>query len=706
VQVVFLLAFLALVLLAGERPYWDPKLAAGSLGHVLRVHVAMLGVLAALVLLAWGLGGRKWVRWPVAVAVLSLAQIALLVWRASAVPEWNSKGFEGRFVGFLAAEIVVLLAFVGLLTIASPGSNRRSPAWLKWPYRLLLVGLALLLLRLVLLLSTGLNWEPIHWPESLFGWGPGPDWNPRHWLDAFFAVDPLVLVLTWLAAHAVPLALLWSLVVVAATVLLGRVFCGWVCPLGTIHAGASHVLRPRKPGGEDRDRWSPWQRTKYYVLIGLLVMAVFGVHWGAVFDPLVLLYRTTTTAILPTAWWSVEDPWKIADAKIADRRAAEDEAIEARIAAGELDEAPEPSDEKPAIDPVYQVLRKNVYLEPHPGTYLGVGLILALFVGMVALNAYRRRFWCRYVCPLGALLGIFSWRPLLRRATVQANCNQCDLCGMACHGAAAARGGQAWCPSECLGCLNCTDACSRDSLGFQLAPPWRKEPEAVGIGLTRRAAVAAAVSGLAALPILRISPQSRGRTFNPDLIRPPGAQPEREFLARCTACGLCIKVCPTGGLQPTLTEAGLEGIWTPHLVPQLGYCDYECNRCGQVCPTQAIRPFVLEEKKQIRIGVAVIDVTRCLPYAFHRPCITCEEQCPVLPKKAIEAPDVPILDENGKVELLIRQPRVDPALCIGCGKCENVCPYHDRPAIRVSSAGESRHPANQPFQRAEEGPYG
>ena len=187
----------------------------------------------------------------------------------------------------------VLLALVGLAAVAAPGSRGVSP-----------------MARVAVPLAS--NWPAF---PQLVRLATGSDMRKAPvgtrcgGSTSSFVVDPLILVLTWLAAHAVPLVLLWSLGVIAATILLGRVFCGWVCPLGTIHAAASHLLRPAKPAHADRDHWSPWQRTKYYVLIGLLVMAVFGVHWGAVFDPLVWLYRTTTAAIVPAAWWSVEDPW-------------------------------------------------------------------------------------------------------------------------------------------------------------------------------------------------------------------------------------------------------------------------------------------------------------------------------------------------------------------------------------------------------------
>ena len=230
-----------------------------------------------------------------------------------------------------------------------------------------------------------------------------------------------------------------------------------------------------------------------------------------------------------------------------------------------------------------------------------------------------------------------------------------------------------------------------------------KEPRREGIGLSRRAALGTAVGGLAALAFLRATPQSRGQRFHPKLIRPPGARPETEFLARCLGCGLCMKICPTGALQPCVAEAGLEGLWTPRIVPGLGYCDYTCNLCGQICPTEAIEPLPLETKQQTKTGLAAFDTTRCIPYAYGRDCMVCEEHCPV-PDKAIYFQEVEILDRDG-VPLKIKQPHVDPDLCIGCGVCENVCPYQDHPGIRVFSANETRHPDNQPILPGGDLPY-
>jgi MauM/NapG family ferredoxin protein len=322
-------------------------------------------------------------------------------------------------------------------------------------------------------------------------------------------------------------------------------------------------------------------------------------------------------------------------------------------------------------------------------------VILALFVAAVLANAWQRRFWCRYLCPLGALLGLFAWRPLVRRKLQAGACNHCDLCGTACHGAAASAPGDHWKAAECFGCMNCIQSCRRENLGFGLVLPWRRDVGEEKVDLSKRALLGAALGGVILLGALRLGPQGRGRVFHPALIRPPGARPEPDFLHRCTSCGLCMKVCPTGGLQPALTEAGLEGLWTPRLVPQIGYCDYNCILCGQACPTGAIEPLTQEQKHAVKIGLASFDVTRCIPYAYGRDCMVCEEHCPV-PDKAIYYLEVEVHDRNGEARA-IKRPFVDPDKCNGCGVCESVCPFKDRPGIRVTSANETRNPDNQPI---------
>jgi MauM/NapG family ferredoxin protein len=401
-----------------------------------------------------------------------------------------------------------------------------------------------------------------------------------------------------------------------------------------------------------------------------------------IFDPLVLVYRTATTALLPAAQWAVE---------------------EGSTAVYQSDPGVGPLRPAKATEPVYRWLHENVFLVPKQA-FLGGGAILALFLVMLLLNWYRPRFWCRYVCPLGAMLGLLSWRPLWRRTVEQASCNRCDLCGMSCPGAAAAGPGDRWKAAECFGCLNCSGSCPPGSLSFRWTWPWRKEPAVAGVDLSKRAMLASAVGGLVTLGLLRISPQSRGTTFEPRLLRPPGARKEREFLQRCTACGLCMKACPTGGLQPAWSEAGLEGLWTPRLAPTIGPCDYNCNLCGQVCPTGAIEPLLVEEKQKVRIGLACFDTTRCIPYAYGRDCMVCEEQCPI-PDKAIYFQEVEIEDRQGR-KRRVKQPHVDVNLCTGCGICEHVCPFKDQPAVRVTSANESRNPDNQPLLPGDEqSPY-
>lgn len=169
---------------------------------------------------------------------------------------------------------------------------------------------------------------------------------------------------------------------------------------------------------------------------------------------------------------------------------------------------------------------------------------------------------------------------------------------------------------------------------------------------------------------------------DPELIRPPGALAEAPFLARCIRCGECMKACPTNSIQPAFLESGLQGMWSPLLKMRLGYCEYHCNLCSEVCPTGAIGKLPIEKKQKLKIGLSMVDKNRCLPYAYGRECQVCYDQCP-LPTKAIAMVTASVT--RGDKTISLKQPQIDPKLCIGCGICENKCPVAGAAAIRVMS---------------------
>jgi ferredoxin len=220
--------------------------------------------------------------------------------------------------------------------------------------------------------------------------------------------------------------------------------------------------------------------------------------------------------------------------------------------------------------------------------------------------------------------------------------------------------------------MDCIYDCPQKAVSFAFGrQPKQSSKDSNGLQISRRHFLLLVLTGILSLGAKRKGEYPQGERR---VIRPPAALHEAEFLDRCIRCSNCMKVCITGGLQPCLFESGIEGIWTPQLVPEIGYCEYRCTLCGKVCPTGALKPLTEKEKAKTKIGVAVIDKSICLPWADGKECIVCQEHCPTsdkaikLKRDAWNAPT---------------KPYVDKELCVGCGICQTKCPVRPVRAILV-----------------------
>lgn len=472
----------------------------------------------------------------------------------------------------------------------------------------------------------------------------------------------------FIASRTLYASFIFAAFTIIITFVLGRVVCSWVCPLGSVHQFFSFLfkktklLRPKNT----QDKKITW---KYYLLIFILVSALFTLDLVGIFDPLSLLYRSFTVSLFPALSYGFDAflgfLYSIHLSGLAD-----------------------------SLAQFLETLTLN-------STFRQGFFIAALLVGIVLLNISRERFWCRCLCPLGAFLGLISRWNVLKLKINTERCIECNLCNIHCETQASPFPQKNWKSSECIYCYTCGAICPTSAVEFPLKSEFEKVET---INLSRRKLIFASLLAVVTMPFFRISPASK--RASPKLIRPPGAIPEEKFLQKCVKCGECMKACPTNALQPALAEAGPEGIWTPILVPKIGYCEYYCSLCSQVCPTGAIKELTVEEKTKIRIGLAWIDKSRCIPYNLGTPCIVCEEHCPTSPK-AIKLVKTEVLLPDG-TKKTPAAPVINTDLCIGCGICENKCPVVDQPAIFCTSIGESRSERNQlllPLIKEVEGSY-
>jgi polyferredoxin len=469
-------------------------------------------------------------------------------------------------------------------------------------------------------------------------------------VEGFFYFDPLLGMTTLIASREFIQTSLWALAVVVLTLLFGRFVCGWVCPLGAVLQFFSFSFKKMKWHAPKLEE-NRLLFLKYAILVVVLAACVFTVDLAGFVDPLAFLYRSCVVAVLPAFVVASDAALSVLpDLGLSLLR-----------------------------DSLAQILQNlTINRTFHQGLFIGL-----IFLGVLLLNLCRERFWCRYLCPAGALLALLARWNLVKVKVDSQKCIQCKICTLHCQTQATPFPNKDWQPGECVYCYACSSRCPTAAIRF----PFHASPAIPkSIDFARRKWIFSTMFSLAVVPLFRIS--ASVKRASEKLIRPPGALPEPQFLAACAKCGECMKVCPTNALQPAWNQAGAEGLWTPVLVLRIGYCEYYCSLCTQVCPTGAIKELKIKEKIKVRIGSAWINKDRCLPYALGDPCTVCEEQCPTSPK-AVKMVETEVIASDG-TWIAQEVPVVDLDLCIGCGICETKCPVNDDPAIYCTSLGESR----------------
>ncbi len=471
-------------------------------------------------------------------------------------------------------------------------------------------------------------------------------------VDMFLRMDPLVFVGTCLSTRTFIASLWTAALILALTPVIGRFFCSTICPMGTTIDMADRMLLSRKVrdknSSESAKNNTGGQRYfKYMFLLLILASAFMGVSFVFLGSPLSLITRFYGMIIYPLLCLFTDTGLNAV-----------------RPLANNLD------------------MTSLAYAQTGSPRFALQCITVLIFAGIFACAFVSPRFWCRNLCPAGALFALFSFRPLIRRQ-VSDECIHCGKCRKECPMDAIAENPLTTSHRECIACQNCVRICPVQAVSFSFSASTHDALNFLqhvpsDFSLERRKLIEAALSGtgMAAISMTGLPYRSNdtvpGEILHTALIRPPGSMPEKDFLNRCIRCGECMKACPTNTLQPAGLISGFHGFFSPVITPRRGPCEAQCNTCGQVCPTGAITPLSMEEKIWAKVGTAQILRNKCLAWEFDRKCLVCDEVCPynAIDLKSVQDQKVPV-------------PFVNESRCAGCGLCEFHCPVQARAAIVV-----------------------
>lgn len=445
---------------------------------------------------------------------------------------------------------------------------------------------------------------------------------------------------------------------VLLTLLFGRVYCSVICPLGVMQDIVSWISGKRKKK-KYRFSYSPEKKWLRHGVLGLFIVAMIaGIgSFVALLAPYSSYGRIASNLFAPIYRWGNN-----LLAYFAERADS------------------------------YAFYETEVWMKSLPTFIIAV---LTLFV--LAMLAWQNgRTYCNTICPVGTILGFLSRFSLFRITIDESKCNRCGLCSRKCKAACIDGKGHQVDYSRCVACMDCIDTCKHRAIGFRLRLKKLKGQTTGNTEqkngskqidtarrnfLTTTALVAASATlkaqekkvdgGLAVIADKKIP----DRTIP---IVPPGAQSLRNMSTHCTACQLCVSVCPNDVLRPSTK---LKTWMQPEASYERGYCRPECTKCSEVCPAGAILKITTADKSAIQIGHAVWVKENCIPLTDGVDCGNCARHCP--DGAILMVPSDPDMDDSPRI------PIVNTERCIGCGACENLCPARPFSAIYVE--GHERH---------------
>ena len=472
------------------------------------------------------------------------------------------------------------------------------------------------------------------------------------------------------------------LLLLVVTLLLGRIYCSVVCPLGVLQdvfarIGKWKMFRKNKKA-KFANKYSyskPKTWLRVTVLVLFIVMLVAGFNAGAVLLAPYSSYGRMVASLLQPLYIDINNV-------LAQWAEANDNFL------------------------FYEVEPRN-----NPVILLVIAAVTALILFVLAFR--NGRTYCNTICPVGTVLGCVARWSFFKMTADEEKCIKCGLCEKNCKAACikVEKGKPVLFDySRCVTCGNCQTVCSKAAIGYRRAPFGKNPIDAIEnmdfkkkdttADVSRRKFLAITGTAVAAATL-----KAQEKTTDGGLaviedkqvperktpITPPGSLSARNLQQHCTACQLCIANCPNHVLRPSQS---LDRFMQPEMQYDKGYCRPECTRCSTLCPTGAIRPITKEEKPLIQIGHAVWVKKNCIPLTDEKTCGNCAKHCPVkaiqmvpVDKSMKQDPDTgEWRDADGnrvRERDILMIPVVDTEKCIGCGSCENLCPARPFSAIYV-----------------------